>query len=244
MRTLTANDAIRIWEKGQRQQPAQRALSLLSAACPEESQVELRRLTLGQCEDRLWEARKRILGSEVNGFSECSACGERLEFTLDTDNFRSPSSSESPSEFVFNSDGYTIRFRLLDLEDLDVTAAAGNVDAVREQLIERCVLEARRGEEPVAAAELPEHVVAELGRRLAEFDSGAEVLIELTCPACAAQHQLPLDISSFFFSEISFQAQRLLREVHVLASAYGWRESEILELSARRRQFYLEMVQQ
>jgi hypothetical protein len=33
-----------------------------------------------------------------------------------------------------------------------------------------------------------------------------------------------------------------LRDVHELASAYGWRESEILALSPQRRQAYLELV--
>ena len=244
MRTLTANDAIRIWEKGHREPPAQRVLSLLAAACPEAGSDELRRLTLGQCDDRLWEVRKRIFGSEINGFSECQACGERLEFTLDTNDFRASNpSSPADSEFALESEGYTIRFRLLELEDLAVAASAGNVDLVRERLIERCILEVRRGEEQTTVAELPENVIAELGGRLAEFDSGSEVLVSLTCPACESSHELPLDISSFFYMELSVQAQRLLREVHILASAYGWRESDILELNPRRRQFYLEMLQ-
>lgn len=245
MRTLTANDAIRIWEKGHREPPAQRVLSLLAAACPEEGFDELQRLTLGQCDDRLWEVRKRVFGPEINGFAECSSCGERLEFTLNTDDFRvSNPSSPAGSEFALESEGYTIRFRLIDLEDLAVTASAGSVDLVRERLIERCILEVRRGAEQITAAELPQKVIAELGRRFAEIDSGSEVLVSLTCPACESSHELPLDISSFFYTELSVQAQRLLREVHVLAGAYGWRESDILELSPRRRQFYLEMLQQ
>jgi len=50
------------------------------------------------------------------------------------------------------------------------------------------------------------------------------------------------DIVSFFWSEICVQAKRLLREVHILARAYGWREADILSMSAARRQLYLEMV--
>ena len=50
------------------------------------------------------------------------------------------------------------------------------------------------------------------------------------------------DILSFFWGEIQICARRLLREVHALASAYGWTESEILSLSTTRRHAYLEMV--
>jgi hypothetical protein len=78
--------------------------------------------------------------------------------------------------------------------------------------------------------------------RLAECDAGAEVLLDLVCPTCEHTQQLPFDIATFFYKEISWQAQNLMREVHSLARAYGWHEAEILSMSARRRQFYLEMV--
>jgi hypothetical protein len=31
--------------------------------------------------------------------------------------------------------------------------------------------------------------------------------------------------------------------VHLLARAYGWRETDILALSARRRQSYIELIE-
>jgi hypothetical protein len=42
--------------------------------------------------------------------------------------------------------------------------------------------------------------------------------------------------------ELDDWAQRTLREIHVIAGAYGWSEDEILQLSARRRQMYVEMI--
>jgi hypothetical protein len=42
--------------------------------------------------------------------------------------------------------------------------------------------------------------------------------------------------------ELDEWAERTLHEIHVIASNYGWSESEILELSARRRQTYVEMI--
>ena len=38
------------------------------------------------------------------------------------------------------------------------------------------------------------------------------------------------------------EATRLLGEVHTLARAYHWREAEILAMSSRRRQAYLELA--
>jgi hypothetical protein len=47
---------------------------------------------------------------------------------------------------------------------------------------------------------------------------------------------------TFFWKEIAAHAKRLLREVHILAAAYKWREADILAMNPNRRQYYLEMV--
>ena len=77
---------------------------------------------------------------------------------------------------------------------------------------------------------------------MAECDPQAEVLIDMECPDCGHRWQMLFDIAAFLWTEIAVAAKRLLREVHTLARAYGWREADILSLSAARRQFYIEMV--
>jgi hypothetical protein len=77
---------------------------------------------------------------------------------------------------------------------------------------------------------------------MALADPMAEVLIELPCPACGTGHDSLLDIVSFFWSELEARAKRLLREIHDLATAYGWTESAILSLSDHRRAVYLDLV--
>jgi hypothetical protein len=49
---------------------------------------------------------------------------------------------------------------------------------------------------------------------------------------------------SFLWSEIHSWAQRLLRDVHAIAAAYGWREGDILAMNPLRRQAYLELIGQ
>jgi hypothetical protein len=81
-----------------------------------------------------------------------------------------------------------------------------------------------------------------VAERMAQADPQAEVQLALTCPACQHEWLATFDILSFFWIEINAWALRLLQEVHRLASAYGWRETDILGLSSWRRQFYLEMI--
>lgn len=244
MRPLTAIDAIRVWESGHRQRPAEQALTVLTVVFPEDDQDGLRRLTLGACNARLLKVRDQIFGHELVGFSECVNCGERLEFTLDSKALSRAGPVEAPeAEFELECEGYSLRFRLLEIEDLIVAGEGGDQVVARDLLIERCIVEARYDDREVLVASLPDTVVAYLGQRLTELDSAAEVEIELSCPACDCINRLSLDVAAYFNAEIAAQAQRLLREVHTLAVAYGWNESDILAMSALRRRSYIEMLE-
>jgi hypothetical protein len=244
MRALTAADIIRVWEVGHGQDPADRALTILASACPGRSADELRRLSLGRRNAQLLELRQRLLGAELSAFSECPGCAARLEFSVPVDARGDEETLQAAADTVFDlvTGGYTVRFRLLDTTDLRAAAVAADVDAARRVLVERCVLEARDHGDVLTAAELPAPVLEQLAARLTECDPHAETLIDLVCPACESRWQVPFDVASFFYTEISAQARRLLREVHTLARAYAWRESDILAMSARRRQYYMEMA--
>lgn len=91
-------------------------------------------------------------------------------------------------------------------------------------------------------SQLPESVITALSQRMAGADPQADVHLALDCPDCGHQWRAAFDIVSFFWSEIGVWAKRVLREVHILASAYGWREDDILAMSPWRRQVYLEML--
>ena len=245
MRPFTADDIVRVWELGYWQDPAERAVTVLATAFPEKGGDELWRLSLGRRNAHLLGVRERHFGPELNAFSECANCGAQLEFTLTVGALRVAGAAEATdTEFRLEAEGFALRFRLLDSLDLRAAAAAPDVGASRQVLVERCVLEARREGETLAVEELPEAVIVHLATRLAECDPQAETLIDLACPACATAWQMPFDIASFFYAEISAQARRLLREVHTLARAYAWRESDILSMSARRRRYYLELLDQ
>jgi hypothetical protein len=83
----------------------------------------------------------------------------------------------------------------------------------------------------------------QIGQRLAMADPLAETLLALRCPICENEWEENLDIVSFLWREIEARARRLLFEIHTLASAYGWAETDILSLSEHRRALYFEMAQ-
>ncbi len=243
MRPLSAHDLLRVWEVGEDQRPLDRALTLLATACPEITWDELAALSIGQRDARLLTLRERTSGPRLNGYVECPRCAERLEFEVAVADLRvaeDPDIGEETQELV--TSGLALRFRLPNSRDLATVLGCQDPSAARNVLVQRCVLEASRDGVPVPASELPADVIAGLTQRMSEYDPQAEVLLDLRCPTCDHAWQALFDIVAFFWAELAAQAKRLLREVHILARAYGWSEANVLNMSARRRQFYLEMA--
>lgn len=232
-----------MWEAGGSQQPIDRALTLLAAARPENSREELAALSISRRDSQLLEVRKRTFGDTLNAFSKCPQCAGHLEIRFAAAAIEA-ASDDRTDILEMKSHGILVRFRLPNSVDLAEAIGVGNIDLAREALLCRCVVEAWRDDTMVAPNELPPEVSAEINRRMAASDPAAEMLLNLQCPLCSHSWQALFDIATFFWTEISAHARRLLREVDALARTYGWGEAEILGLSATRRQTYLEFIGQ
>jgi hypothetical protein len=220
-------------------------------ALPDRSEDELASLPLGRRDALLLSLRERSFGPTLASYSECPECGQGLEFTLrvselvvsrDDSESGEPESERARREFELASQDYSLRFRLPDSADLMSVSACKDASGARMMLAERCLLRVTRAGREAALHELPEQAMGELAARMIECDPQAEVLLDLDCPACAHSWIVVFDIASFLWTEVSALARRLLRDVHALARAYGWSESDILSMSDARRQFYLEML--
>lgn len=247
MRVLPAAVMLNVWERGRVQPPTQRALTLLAAANPDTSPDALAYLSIGQRDARLLTLREWTFGSQLVSLTTCPSCGERLELTFDVADIRAHSplqvdGGEEAEPLYLNMAGYEVCFRLPSSLDLTAVISSADTAATRHLLLERCLLAARHHGEEVATDELPAEVIDAVVERMAQSDSQADVQLALSCPVCGHHWHPVFDIASFFWSEISAWAYRTLREVHALASAYGWREADILAMSPWRRQLYLELV--
>ena len=242
MRVLSAPELLNVWERGLAQSPLQRALTLLAAACSETTLEVLANLSIGQRDARLLTLREWTFGSQLVSVVTCPGCGERLELTFEAADLRAIPEAEPMDTLWLSVAGYELSFRLPNSSDLAAVANHKDIAAIRQLLLERCLCTVRLHGEPVSADQLPAEVVDALVERMTQVDPQADVQLALSCPRCDKQWQAAFDIESFFWSEINAWAQRILQEVHVLASAYGWREIDILSLSPWRRQVYLNLV--
>src|SRR6266545_4841381 len=140
--------------------------------------------------------------------------------------------------------GFLVEWRSPDSRDVAAAAAARDAAAAERMLLSRCVTVARGPDGEVEATALPAPVRAALSRTMAEADPLAEVLVNVTCPACGTAFIADLDVGEYVWTEVRARAQRLLREVDALAHVYGWTESEVLALGERRRAAYLALTQE
>jgi hypothetical protein len=225
MRSLTASEMLEVWGTAAALSPTRRALAVLLAATPEAGPDELAALSIGARDARLLSLREWFFGPRVVGQATCPVCDERLECAFDIDDVRigPPESDDDP-----------VTYRLPDSTDLEAIASAPDEATAVRRLLQRCVSD----QTATLSATQRVALVDEMARR----DPQACIELSVTCHACQHPWSVVFDIASFFWTEVHAWAQRTLRDVHTLASAYGWSEQEILGLSNPRRQAYLELV--
>lgn len=242
MRPLSASKLLSVWERASRQPPVERALLLLGAACPEQTAEELARLPIGHRDSLLIALREWTFGSQFVGRLSCQKCGERLELAVKVSDIRVAQETENVETLSVNADGYEVLFRLPNSEDIRAVTVAVDADSEPEQLLlGRCLLRVTKNGAEQSPAELPPAVVEMVVDGMAEADPQS-VPLSLACAACSHKWSVGFDIVSYFWSEVNAWAGRMLREVHLLASTYGWREADILAMSPWRRQSYLEII--
>jgi hypothetical protein len=234
---LDAAGLIDVWEAAAAEHPLNRALMLLSAAWPGEDWA---RVPIGARDRALFRLRGFLFGSAIDALVACPVCATELELSLSTADFLTQE-PEPMAERNFQHDTVTVRYRLPDTLDL-LAVAAAPAERRRDLLLQRCIAGVREAgatdDIATLSAALAEATVAEMAR----VDPQADIRLDLTCPGCGHGWNAPFDIVGFLWSDIEATARRLLRQVHVLAGAYGWSEQVVLALTARRRRFYLEAV--
>ncbi len=229
------------WEHGVSQHPLQRAVTLLALAWPQKSVEEWATVSIGERDRQLLQLREKLFGPKLEATAACPQCGSEMELTftsreLEVDGRAPESATTEPLKLV--SGDYEIDYRLPTTFDL--LAVASSSGSGLETLLERCVAARHQGSS-VQATALPSALVELVGTKMAEADPYAEIQIALDC-GCSHRWSMVFDIVSYLWSEIEDWAERLIRDVHSLASAYGWSEREIVGMSARRRRLYLELA--
>jgi len=258
MRPLSVSELLTVWERGLAELPFERALTILSSACPEASRGSLVRMSIGRRDADLLQLREWTFGPELTLLAACPACGQTLESVITVAALRAPvdpacdpaidRADDSAASALAELTGcctwrdYEVRFRSPNTEDI-ARCAGLEPDAGWQKLLGSCITSVHCRGVALAVDDLPEDVARKVVEEIGAVDPQADTRLDLTCPECRQQWKEVFDIVSFFWKEIDAWARRTLCEVHILARAYGWRENDVLALSAARREVYLAMAQ-
>ncbi|MDD1759647.1 MAG: hypothetical protein LUQ44_03485 [Methanothrix sp.] len=242
--SITSRELLSIWERGQGQSRSRRALLLLEALCEKEMPQDLAKLPLGRRDALLLSFREQAFGSTFFALVTCPECGQKIEASFHSNEIRSEASSSPCQEQSVTMNDYSALVRLPNTLDLMAIDHISEIDRATRVLLERCIVAASFKGEDVQFDRLPESLLDAVLERMSESDPQADVRLDLSCPECGHGWQAAFDILSYLWRDIDQWAVRILHDVHVLASAYGWSEVDILSMSAWRRQVYLELVGQ
>ena len=248
MRGLSAHELLEVWDQGQSLSPCGRATLLLAVTCPEYPRQRVDSLTVGERDALLARIRASTFGRDLASVVTCPACRELIEVSVDVRSIFPDRTQAAPIEgtsrepLVIAAGDFVVQAAIPAVRDVEAIVTTATPAEWLRRLLRRCILRAEHRGKPYEVDNLPEHVCALIDARMAEADPQGAVHLSLHCPGCNHRWPLLFDMLAYFWSEIQMGARRLLREIHLLASAYGWRESEILALSAARRRTYLEMV--
>jgi hypothetical protein len=220
---LSAAAVLDLWQEAEGRDAVERSLAL---ATPSGRPLdELAALPIGRRDALLLELHG---GPELQATATCPACAEQAEFAVDTQALLARGAEAAEPAPVDS-----VAWRSPDSRDVAAAAAADDPEAAERVLMERCV----------GLAELEPETRAAVAVAMSDADPLAEVLVDVSCPACGEAFVADLDVGAFVWAELRARARRLLLEVDVLARAYGWTEKEVLALGDRRRAAYLELAE-
>jgi len=174
-------------------------------------------------------------GPRVESTVTCESCASPFDLDFSLDEFRQQiESSADANGITADTDGTFAtpsgaRFRFPT--GADEIAAAGLPMTEAATALMRASIPDASDAPDAAVAEFADVVQAGMNAvaPLLQAELGA------VCPECGAHHEIWFDIQHYLLSSLLAEQPRLDREIHALATAYGWGLGEILDLPRRRR---------
>ncbi len=229
----SARDLVRCWNLDGKQSAHARLQGLLALWV---DAAMLAQDTPGERNRRCLDLHRQLVGRDIEAQAACPHCGADIEFSVPVAAICAVRPVDVNCSLELDGMPQAGRFRLPRMADLERLPPDLDESALAQRLAEACRTE---GEGP-----LSDEAMALLADLFEQADPLAALEIALTCSECAMAFCVPVEPAELVAREIDRLADRLLREVHLLASAYGWSEDQVLAIPAARRARYLAMVMQ
>ena len=190
--------------------------------------------------DRLLAAiYQRNYGRQIVSSVICSACGQAfdLDFNL-PELLETLSPAQNPMVVERHQGGYKLpdgsQFRLPTGED-ELAIAQLTPEQAVEELMRRCV----SGFEN----QVPQAIQAAMQAAMQEAAPLVDLDLDVSCAACGQNQTVHFNLQHYLLAAIHAEQPRLAREVHLLATAYGWGMEAILSLTRSQRRTYVALIE-
>jgi hypothetical protein len=180
----------------------------------------------------------RLAGDWIESTVECRSCDERFELSFSLSALVEhragslPPNAEQVGPGRWEVAGTTFRFPTAHDERL-----AREADDPASVLGERCV-----GQDSAAGSQVDPANLALVEEAMATMAPVLASEIGGDCPECGQAHAVTFDVQRFTLALLRLGRDRLLRDVHIIASTYGWSRAEILGLERDERRRYVDMI--
>ncbi len=178
------------------------------------------RLTVAERDRLLASVYRDSFGDQVAAIATCAVCGDRFDLGFALTALVDTVQPVPLKREVRLEDG--TRLRVPTGEDEQAVVSLPTTTAA-ETLLSRCVVV----ESAAGGADVDLAAAARL------FEEAAPVLdleLEAPCPECGGDNAVHFNIQDLLLGALVREHPRLLGEIHLLARAYGWNPTEILEL--------------
>ena len=178
----------------------------------------------------------RNFGLTVESTVNCTACDEAFDLSFNLKELEDDIVSDG-AEIEAEEDGSFrlpsgLQFRLPRGED-EISVQALPIDEAAAALLRKCLADGGKlngeGEELQLAMEAIAPVM--------------DLALSASCPECGHIENMQFDLQHYLLTLLLQARERLLHEIHRLATAYGWGLNEILGLPRSQRQLLVRLVE-
>ena len=197
---------------------------------------EVGKLTIWERDQVLAVVYTRHYGPRIDGTMRCRNCNAPFDVDFNLQALMESLTPDPDAAIEYLEDGLyrlgDIRFRLPTGDD-ECAVFGLSPDQAEAELLQRCLID---------RAPLGTDTSAEVQNAMQALSPVVNVDLDARCPECGHDQSVLFDLQRYLLTALMNDRRQLVREIHLLASAYGWSLSEILNLTRSQRRAFVALV--
>ncbi len=166
----------------------------------------------------------------------CSHCGKAFDVPVTQSELPVKPPGEGFPEATVETSLGNIRVRVPVGRDQEAIAGISDAQEARKVLARYCIVDAELMNRRVV--KLTETDLLAIEAAVERISPELTVSVRADCPECRSPQSVPVDP----YQCLRWNFSGIFEEVHTIASAYHWSESQILSLTRSRRKRYLSLI--